>query len=231
MKSREEIISGNYSYFLESGAPYVTARAAEPSCIERHDGRVPNLLRELWRSHGFGVSHKGLIQLCDPEEFAPNLEEVLGGDPDFKPSESFVYAYTAFGRLEIWNGRWGSISINLPLRRVVPLHADRPPEELDWDRRMSSCLAALGSSTCDQRDVNGEPMFAHAVRELGPPAFGEVYGLFPALGLGGAYALKHLRRVRAAEHFSLLCQLGPFVLIDAASYPARTVRQIGQSLA
>lgn len=67
MKSREEIISGNYNYFLESGAPYVTARAADPEYIDCFDRTVPNLLRELWRTHGFGTCYRGLIQLCDPK--------------------------------------------------------------------------------------------------------------------------------------------------------------------
>src|SRR5215471_5958383 len=102
MKSREEIISGNYAHFLEAGAPFVMARALDTSRIARYESRVPALLRGFWRSYGFGLSHNGLVQFCDPEDFAPNLEEVLGNDPDLDPAESIVYACSAFGRLEVW---------------------------------------------------------------------------------------------------------------------------------
>lgn len=231
MKSREEIISGNYNYFLESGAPYVTARAAEPEYIDCFDRNVPNLLRELWRTHGFGTCYRGLIQFCDPKEFAPNVEEVFGDDPDFKPSESAAFAHTAFGTVFVWNARWGLVRIDLPRQRVVPYHGDGPPEDIDWDRQMSSGLASIGPSTVapfpDERDGKGQLLFDRAVQTLGPLQFGEVYGLFPALGLGGAYNLKSLRRVRAPEHFSMLAQIGPFELIDATTFPSRAVRLIG----
>jgi len=38
---------------------------------------------------------------------------------------------------------------------------------------------------------------------------GEIYGFFAALQLRGAYTLDSLRRVKAAEHFTLLAQLAP----------------------
>ncbi len=41
------------------------------------------------------------------------------------------------------------------------------------------------------------------------------------------YDLGYLRRVGAPEHFSILAQIGPFELIDAATFPSRAVRLIG----
>ena len=229
MKSREAIIASNYNYFIESGTPYVTARPAEPAHVDGCD--VPALLRELWRTHGFGTCYRGLVQFCDPKEFADNIEEVFGNDADFRPSESAASAYTAFGTVCVWNARWGLVRIDLPRRRVVPLCGNGPPGDIDCDLHMSSGLANIGPSALvafpDERDRNGQLLFDRAVQTLGPLQFGEVYGLFPALGLGGAYELEHLRRVPAREHFSILAQIGPFELINAATFPSRAVRLIG----
>ena len=79
----------------------------------------------------------------------------------------------------------------------------------------------------DERDGDRQLLFDRAVQTLGPLQFGEVYGLVPALGLGGAYDLEHLRRVAAPGHFSILAQIGPFELIDATTFPSRAVRLIG----
>ncbi|MGP0089396.1 MAG: T6SS immunity protein Tdi1 domain-containing protein [Xanthobacteraceae bacterium] len=227
MKSREEIISGNYRYFLESGAPYEGARAFDPLCMDRTKGLVPDMLRAFWRTYGLGTSHKGLVQFCDPQELAFSLEEILGDDPEFRPTESVVYAYTAFGKLCVWNSRWGMLSIDLPYLRVVPFRNGASPSGLDWDETLASALASLGFNTCDRRDTRNHPLFERAVKEFGRLAFGEVYGFFPAIGLGGAPELKNLQRVQASVHFSILAELGPFTLMDATHYPPRPLRQIG----
>jgi hypothetical protein len=226
MKSREEMISGNYRYFLKSGAPYHGARAFDPAYMDQSKGRVPDLLRAFWRTHGLGMSHKGLVQFCDPQELAFSLDAILADDPEIRPTESVVYAYSAFGKLWVWNSRRGTLAIDLPYLRVVPFNGS-PPSELDWDTILASALATLGLNTCDRRDTRNHPLFERAVKEFGPLAFGEVYGFFPAIGLGGAPELRNLQRVDAPVHFSILAQLGRFTLMDPSNYPPRPVRQIG----
>jgi hypothetical protein len=224
MKSREEIIRGAYEYFLKSGAPYLTVEPIDASFPERY-AAAPRLLHQLWRTLGLGMSHNALVQFCDPADFAFILDQVLGDDAQFRPGESIVFAYTAFGRVLVWNTRWGSISIDLPTSHVVPFHVEEPTD-LDPDRGMAAALAGLGLPTCDRRDSNNKPLFERAVKRLGAPAIGEIYGFFPARLLGGG-DLKHLRRTRAAEHFSILIQLSRFTLIDARHLPVREIRTLG----
>jgi Domain of unknown function (DUF1851) len=77
--------------------------------------------------------------------------------------------------------------------------------------------------------------FAAAVARHGALEPGEVFGFFPALQLGGAYAVENLKRVRAAEHFVILAQLERFKLTrltppDPPAFPyghVESVRFIG----
>jgi hypothetical protein len=226
-KSKEEIVEAGYAHFLGSGAPYATARALDQAFLDRYRPHVPGSLLKLWQTLGLGTSHNGLVQFCDPEDHAGTLEDIFGADPEFRARESFVYAYSAFGRLFVWNTRWQTISINLPAQRVIPFEVAAPPPEADRDLRLVSALASISLATCDLRDSRNKPLFERAVKKLGPLAFGEVYGFVPALALGGEADLAKLHKVKAPEHFSILAQAGPFALVDASRYPAEPVRPIG----
>jgi hypothetical protein len=226
-KTKAEIIRSNYAHFLESGAPYANARNVELPFLDRYKGFAPDLLLEHWRTKGLGLSHRGLLQFCDPEDHVFALDTVLGEDAELRPSESMVYAYTAFGELFVWNTRWLTLRIDLPLRRISPRYPITVPPEASKELTLSSALASISLDTYDMRDANGEPLFERTVQKLGPLAFGEVYGFFPALALGGAWEIGKLHRVRASEHFAILAQLGPFTIIDASGYPPRPLRTIG----
>ena len=223
MKSRDEIVRDCWEYFLGSGAPYVGA-PTDPTLVDRYP--VPAPLRRLWQTLGLGFSHEGLVQFFDPADFAFVLDHVFGEDADFWPTESLVFAFTAFGRLRVWNRRWGSVSIDLTSARVSPFFAKEPPNDFDAELNIASQLASLGPSTCDHRDSRDKPLFERAAKKLGALEFGEVYGFFPARLLGGC-DLKHLRRVKAAEHFSILAQLTPFTLVNASKLPVREIRLLG----
>jgi hypothetical protein len=54
--------------------------------------------------------------------------------------------------------------------------------------------------------------FTAAVARLGALEPGEIFGFFPALQLGGKYAVENLQRARAEQHFTILAQLDPFKL-------------------
>jgi len=226
-KSKEEISRDSYAYFLEKGAPFVTARRVDASFLDRYQALAPAPLLELWRTHGLGMTHQGLACICDPADYAPILDTILRGDPEIRPAESLVYAYTAFGKLLVWNARWQDVRINLPVRRIVPFQATSPPPDEDRNLALTSALATISLATADHRDGSEKPLFERAVKKLGPLEFDEVYGFFPALALGGTPALSHLRRVKAPEHFSILAQIGSFTIIDASKRPPRPLRTAG----
>ncbi|AFO47952.1 hypothetical protein PRJ_0800 [Pseudomonas sp. XWY-1] len=54
-------------------------------------------------------------------------------------------------------------------------------------------------------DFNG--LFNPAKEKLGRLKHDEMYGFFPALMLGGADSLQHLKKVSAVEHLIFLAQL------------------------
>jgi len=203
----------------------------------RYADRVPQALIRFWRDHGRGAYFDGLYWLCDPAPFDPVLDFIFKDDDEFNPSEMTVVAYTAFGYLYVWHRHRRQLTISLLLSSVF----NPPPSS--WHDRVTgqpfsedysvSALASTGRWTFDRDDYE---LLAAAAARYGALEPGEVYGFFPALQLGGAYAVENLKRVRAAEHFQILAQIDRFKLTrltppDPPGYPyghVEFVRYIGQ---
>lgn len=110
------------------------------------------------------MSHNGLLQFCDPEVHASVLGMILEGDPELRPDKSLVYAYSAFGRLFVWNTRWQTISIDLPRRWIHPRYVTTLLPQANSELSLASQLAIVSLDTYDVRDTAGKPLFERAVQ-------------------------------------------------------------------
>jgi hypothetical protein len=61
-------------------------------------------------------------------------------------------------------------------------------------------------------------MFKPALRKLGQLKHDEMYGLVPALALGGEVSLDHLQKVKAVEHLVILAQFAPLDVITTPPF-------------
>jgi hypothetical protein len=61
-------------------------------------------------------------------------------------------------------------------------------------------------------------MFVPALKKLGRLKHDEMYGLVPALALGGSPSTNYLQKVKAVEHLVLLGQLAPLDIITSPSF-------------
>ena len=98
----------------------------------------------------------------------------------------------------------------MPIRRILA----RSTQFFLRDRAVGSILGGLDGPGYEffEHTENSKPLFTRALRKCGALEFGECYGFFPALGLGGLGVLSELRRVRALEHFAIIAQLEPIEL-------------------
>lgn len=184
-----------------------------PGEAARYADRVPPALIQFWVEHGRGAYHDGLYWICDPAPFDSVLEVIFGGDGEFSASQMSVVAYSAFGALKVWHRERRRMNISLLESTIFnppasSWHSARTGEPFSQDFSVSN-LVGTGRWEFLQEERD---FFTAAVARLGALEPGEIFGFLPALQLGGTYGVEHLRRVRAAEHFTMLAQLEPFKL-------------------
>ncbi len=75
--------------------------------------QLPGSLVDFWKVYGLGQWLEGGFQFCKPDDFASLLPAIFNGDKDFKPEDCFIYGYSAFGGLFIWNKKHYNIEIDL----------------------------------------------------------------------------------------------------------------------
>jgi hypothetical protein len=196
----------------ELGEPQHASRITAEEAAN-YAGRVPPALIRFWIEHGRGAYLDGLYWICDPAPFAPVLEMIFAGDPEFSPSDMTVVAYTALGALRVWHRRRRIMNVDLLYSTVFN------PSESSWhDARTGrpfsedfsvSALVAANKSTFSAEERS---FLAAAIARHGALAPGEVYGFTPALQLGGAARVENLERYQAREHFQILAQMDRFKL-------------------
>ena len=208
------------------------ARKISDSEIANYAGAVPEALLHFWSEHGRGSYMSGAFWICDPRPLVPVLRDIFAGDPEFDPSQMTVVGYTALGTILVWDRVKKQVSINLQMSMVSNVPAEKrldPKTGTPFPDDFTIGTFITGMQYYD------EPLFADALKRLGPLDEGEVYGFVPALQLGGAFDVEHLRRMRLAEHASFIAQLQPLKLTrltppEPPRYPygrLETIRSIG----
>jgi hypothetical protein len=201
-------------YMVRTLGPPRQAQLVSTEETAAYKDRVPPRLIRFWQEQGRGSYFDGMYWICDPAPFTDVLDYLFKDDPEFVSADMTAVAYTAFGQVKVWDRRRANMSLYFPESQV---HC--PPERshinsLTGERFPDDYMIATTVAIVSSEYLPSTLEFLQAARSrLGPLAPGEVYGFFPALQLGGAYAVENLRRVKAAEHFMLPAQLAPMNLV------------------
>ena len=114
-----------------------------------------------------------------------------------------VIARGAFGELYVWGEESGEY---LTITSCMARYSKHPPvftgEEMDFGVRVF-----FSSMKREYNDLEG--LFESALSKLGELDATEMYGLVPALALGGSIELENLEKVKIIEHLEFLSQLSP----------------------
>ncbi len=214
------------SEYIENAGPFLDRRPASDAMLARWKGVLPDIAIDFWKQYGMVQTHGGLIQWCDPDEMSRIIRLVFGNDPDFDPDQIHVYAYSAFGSLYAWNKDFNKIEIDLTDGWVWCTKYFAPNKQSNVNLKFISALEKVTPSHHDLFDEDRVLLFDRTVAKLGRLDFGECYGFFPALSLGGATRLENLKRVKALEHFVFLAQAVDFKLTGVDVMPDQ-MRLIG----
>ena len=214
MSEHEPALNPDFAYCLKKFGLPISGEAVPPEVIAAYAGRTPSSLHDFWKQCGVGLWLDGRFQLCRPDRYQPILDMILANDPDFPPAESTLLGFTAFGRLLIWHNKQYLLTIDLVNKVAYTEHLSPKHPILPPDLSVGLDLSFVDDPSYDflEHTDDAKPLFAQALKKLGPLAFGECYGFFPAMGLGGLGVLSELRRVRALERFAIIAQLDPIEL-------------------
>ncbi|MEB2848009.1 DUF1851 domain-containing protein [Rhizobiales bacterium RZME27] len=218
----------DFEYLLSKNGAFSDQRSVDDDTLASLQSAFPEEFLQFWREAGLGVWRQGRFQFCNPHDMAELSEKIFAGDPDFTPDRTFIYGYGATGRLFVWNADWNeTFEIDLPRLEATGL-INRNKKSEGMGVLVSSVLY-LDNDFYDLLDPATEKfVLSKFLKTHGALKFGEVYGYFPALAMGGSGALDSLKKVSAIEHFHLLADLGPIRLSRVEDGGSEFVRELGR---
>lgn len=188
----------------------------------------PPDLAVLYEQVGLCTLRGGRLQLCDPFKFRGILALIFKADAQFSHKNCYAFAYTSFGMLYCWSDQLALIIVDLISGHVTSRGALGKIKPGATIANQIYVPFSLSDQALDLYDEDNKPLFPQSVKHLGQLEIEECYGFVPALALGGARRLEHLKRVQAPEHFSIVAQTLEFQLVDIqADGEATVVRPVG----
>jgi hypothetical protein len=192
--------------FLEIFSPQVDRTTPSPDQLEKMKQDLPLALIDFWATSGWSGYAEGILWSTDPAEFAPVLEAWLDGTPLSKQDHYSVVARSAFGKLFLWGKKSGmSVVINPHMGSITVIENKFSPERSD--AHISAFFLSKDKEYFDFEDVKDKPLFARALKKLGPLKSDEMYGFAPACGLGGTPKLESLIKEKIVPHLVFLAQI------------------------
>ncbi|SFJ14474.1 GAD-like domain-containing protein [Jannaschia pohangensis] len=193
-------------YFVETyGQP--TVHVSAPSAvIDRLAPHLPKVMPEYWHQLGFSVFQKGFFQIVNPETYASVVAAWIK-DTDLEALDRFhAVTMTAFGEVHLWGEKVGRHFTITPLQDGMILN--RSNNETDIATGKGEVMAeGTFFRTPLKPDSFAGKLFASALARLGPLGLDQMYGLVPAIPIGGQIDADNLQIVSAPEHLMMLAGL------------------------
>jgi hypothetical protein len=192
----------------EEFAPALARRDVPEEKFERFKEKLPDTLLGYWRHYGWCGYANGLFWTVDPDEWADDLALWIANTP-FADLDSFhVIARSAFGELVLWGTNTGQSL------KVVPAYGGFFPsfdaeqfQRRGPDKALQLFFASTSRETYDLTDIDGRALFELALARLGPLDHDTMYGLVPALAMGGELRVENLQKLDAHVHLDILSQV------------------------
>ena len=200
-----------FDFFLsEFGEPHDRVPIPE-SVIDAYRDRLPEQLFVYWRALGACGFHDGLLWMVNPDDYRDLLDMWLDGSPFGKRKDLSVIARNAFGYLYVWGkGKGKVITIN-PNLNIVYYNPEIDNNNLSSkeEELEIKCFWAFSNvKFLDETDGSGKPLFARALKKLGPIGSDEMYGYKHRLALGGKESLGNLDIVKLGVYHHIAQQMG-----------------------
>ena len=196
-----------FKEFLEEFSPQLNLVKPSLSELKIYQSELPDAILNFWAEAGWSGYANGIMWSSDPQEFKPILDAWLGSVKLFKEDTYNVIARSAFGKIFLWGRNTGNSIIIDPLASsIITVEPRLDPEKAD--AAIVSFFLSKDKEDFDFDDCKEKPLFARALKKLGPLSVDEMYGFEPALSIGGVPKLENLAKVKMIEHLYILSQFG-----------------------
>lgn len=144
----------------------------------------------------------------NPDDYADTLEDWLEPTPLPAIDDYHVFARTAFGELIAFGSKNGHIIKVDPMwNAIYAVKNWITVLNTKWDKKISMFFGFAEKSKFDLDDMEDKPLFAPALKRLGPLGPDEMYGFVPALALGGTTKEENLKKMNIFVHLDILSEL------------------------
>lgn len=203
---RDEVLE----MFVEEFGEPTSPRRAKTDEAERYRGVLPDKLLEYWQDLGWSGFADGLFWLVNPADYDHLVAMWLEGTP-FEALDTYrVIARTAFGKLYVWGENTNrSFVISCPTHAIIAMENKVKTVAPDTDSAVETFFVMSRRKRYDLTDMSDKPLFAQALKKLGPLGPDEVYGFEPALVAGGEWSVNNLAKLNLDIHLTILRQMAP----------------------
>lgn len=193
----------NLEYFLSKWGEPTQFVAADEAILEQLTAIVPPKLIEFWKITGFSVFKDGLLTVVNPLDWQDTVDEWIEGT-ELETLDSFIPLMKgAFGDFRLFGINKG-YEIQLDTR-LETYYGDRELPKYSMEFLVQNFFSGQSPRHWDNNE-DKSLNFTKALKKLGPLQPDEMYGFVPMLPLGGTRDLKHLQKVEAHAHLSILRQ-------------------------
>jgi len=206
----------DFDGFLEDfGEPHDSVPIPE-SVIDAYRGRLPEQLFIYWRALGACGFHNGLLWMVNPNVYQDLLDMWLDGSPFENRKDLSVIARSAFGYLYVWGkGKGEVITIN-PNLNIIYYKKEIDANNVSGNKEDFEMKCFWGFNDIkfiDDTDESDKPLFARALKKLGPIGSDKMYGYKHRLALGGKENMSNLEIMKLEVYHSIAQQMEPIQVI------------------
>jgi len=208
----------DFDGFLEDFGPPGNQEPIPESVIEAYKHKLPERLFVYWRALGACSFGDGLFWMTNPDEYQDLLDGWLEGTPYESRTDLSVIARTAFGDLYVWASRKGSVFTIHPSSSLISRSALQDdaatlsPE--DEQKKMRYFWGFKSLRSVDETDGADKPLFARALKKLGPLKSDEMYGYAQRPSIGGKDSISNIEIAKLYVYHDIAQQMEEPTLMD-----------------
>jgi len=195
----------NIKNFIERNKDnYIKHEKVSKQIIDKYSqlfkNQFPKEILWIWENMGFGVYENGYLQIVNPEEYDFVFEYI---DKLLEPT--IVWGITAMGDLLLWEGNDNWTIAPDEGNRGTFLNVRSFKEEM-LGHKINVFLDILVNDEFDLIESYSAKPYLSIKGKLPPLQYGQCYGYFPALALGGSASIKNLKITDTKTYIDIIGQ-------------------------
>jgi hypothetical protein len=197
MEDIKNFIERNKDTYIEQ---YKVSKQIIDKYNQLFKNQFPKEILWIWENMGFGIYESGYLQIVNPDEYAFAFEYI---DKLLEPT--IIWGITAMGDLLMWEGNDNWTIAPDEGNRAAFVNV-RKCKKIMLGHQIDVFLDILINDNDDLIKSYSAKHFLEIKNKLPALKYGECYGYFPALALGGSASIKNLKITDAKTYIDIIGQ-------------------------